>query len=799
MDRKDYKYIYNSLNKNGSDRNFNYPIYIRNKEVATQEWVSKTIEGGLEGLEGNYLTIAKAKEDYLSKVDAQNTYLTQVNAQNIYLSKNDANTTYLTNERAQSTYQRKGNYVELNSSNQIDSTYLPSYVDDVLEYNARNNFPSSGESGKIYVDTSTNLTYRWGGSEYVEISKSLALGETSSTAYAGDKGKENRTRIEQLESNKANKSDIPTKTSQLTNDSGFLTSHQDISGKANLNGGNTFSGLQTINAPTNVGGSEQVTVKIKTANGGAIVLGKEGPNSGTMIRLDQSDGTCRLRFRSSATTGAMVWEQPEKGAKLYIDLGKDGADKHRIQFPSSAGTLALKSQMPKVNNGTLTIQKNGTNVQTFTANQSGNVTANITVPTKVSELTNDSGFLTLHQDISGKADKADTLAGYGITNAYTKTETDNLINSKTKSVVFDTYDKFIEFLEDTSQATYDYFNMGDSIYIKEGGANYWISGKEDIVEGGYSYNRIISGRTGSDLLGTDNIYRKTVTVNIGTTYTSVEPYEVKPQSEAGYSNFSWNSSTGDVKITLESLRPNTEVTVTLKTYTPTSAGGDYGYYYISNIGPTKVSELTNDSGYLTTLAAANKYVDLTNAQTITGTKSFTSGLKVSGRVANSGDDEGIVVNTASNGYAGVCLGNNSGERSVFYFNNSHQAWWRYNNGTTSYDIHHPKKSGTIATTADIAASISTGTLSAKTALKAPSGYVYLVFVVGTNSYAKFGNSTSQMNYSVYHFMFIHGSLGGSSPIIARFLNNSTWSMITVGSTASFYFDREVQYIKFKIG
>ena len=89
MDRKDYKYIYNSLNKNGSDRNFNYPIYIRNKEVATQEWVSKTIEGGLEDLEGNYLTIAKAAEIYLSKVDAQNTYLTQVNAQNIYLSKND--------------------------------------------------------------------------------------------------------------------------------------------------------------------------------------------------------------------------------------------------------------------------------------------------------------------------------------------------------------------------------------------------------------------------------------------------------------------------------------------------------------------------------------------------------------------------------------------------------------------------------------------------------------------------------------------------------------------------------------
>ena len=156
-------------------------------------------------------------------------------------------------------------------------------------------------------------------------------------------------------------------------------------------GGNTFSGLQTINAPTNVSGSEQTTMKVKTSNGGAIIFGKEGPNDGTMIRLDQTDGTCRLRFRSSNTAGAMVWEQPEHGAKLHVDLGKDGSDKHRVTFPSSSGTLALTSQ---IKNGTLTIQKNGTKVQTFTANQSSNATANITVPTKVSELTNDSGYTT---------------------------------------------------------------------------------------------------------------------------------------------------------------------------------------------------------------------------------------------------------------------------------------------------------------------------------------------------------------------------------------------------------------------
>lgn len=74
----------------------------------------------------------------------------------------------------------------LNSSSKIDATYLPSYVDDVLEYTAKANFPATGEEGKIYVDKTTNLTWRWGGSAYVEISPSLALGSTASTAAKGN-------------------------------------------------------------------------------------------------------------------------------------------------------------------------------------------------------------------------------------------------------------------------------------------------------------------------------------------------------------------------------------------------------------------------------------------------------------------------------------------------------------------------------------------------------------------------------------------------------------------------------------
>lgn len=88
--------------------------------------------------------------------------------------------------------------VPLDGNALISSLYLPSYVDDVLEFDSISAFPATGERGKIYVALDSNLTYRWTGSQYTEISKSLALGETSETAYPGNKGKENRDSIDAL-------------------------------------------------------------------------------------------------------------------------------------------------------------------------------------------------------------------------------------------------------------------------------------------------------------------------------------------------------------------------------------------------------------------------------------------------------------------------------------------------------------------------------------------------------------------------------------------------------------------------
>lgn len=107
----------------------------------------------------------------------------------------------------------------LDNYGKIPTSQLPSYVSDVAEYPTLADFPDPNnpkfdpitgkpilpEVNKIYIALDTNKTYRWGGTVYVEIGSSLALGETSETAYAGDKGKRNADNITALQSEKLNR------------------------------------------------------------------------------------------------------------------------------------------------------------------------------------------------------------------------------------------------------------------------------------------------------------------------------------------------------------------------------------------------------------------------------------------------------------------------------------------------------------------------------------------------------------------------------------------------------------------
>ena len=137
---------------------------------------------------------------------------------------------------------------------------------------------------------------------------------------------------------------------------------------------------------------ETINISVPDVNNGTLTIQQNGTTVDTFTANSSSDKTVNISV-------------PTKTSDLTNDSGyitgvawNDVADKPSFATVATSGSyndLSNKPTIPTVNNATLTIQKNGTTVKTFTANASSNVTANISVPTKTSDLTNDSGFLTL--------------------------------------------------------------------------------------------------------------------------------------------------------------------------------------------------------------------------------------------------------------------------------------------------------------------------------------------------------------------------------------------------------------------
>ena len=176
-------------------------------------------------------SISSAKNELQQKINGNSSSITTLNG---YFSNgiankalgdkngNDITATYmLANLRGAA-----NGVCPLGSDSKIPNAYLPSYVDDVLEYASYSNFPTTGEAGKIYVAKDTNKTYRWSGTQYTEISASIALGETTGTAYDGGKGKALEDNVATIKSNyvKEVSSGVSTEyTSTISNEEGRIT------------------------------------------------------------------------------------------------------------------------------------------------------------------------------------------------------------------------------------------------------------------------------------------------------------------------------------------------------------------------------------------------------------------------------------------------------------------------------------------------------------------------------------------------------------------------------------------------
>lgn len=225
----------------------------------------------------------------------------------------------------------------LDQSGQIPARYLPSYVDDVLEYSSTSAFPNPGETGKIYVDTSTDLTYRWSGSTYVEISKSILTGVKGDAESTYRVGNVNLTATNIGLGNVAN-------------------IDQSKAIKSITRSGTTFT-YTCLDGTTGTFTQQDNDTTYSAGSG-----------------LSLSGTTFSLALTKALVTAALGYTPPTSDTNTWRTVQCNGTSIGSNTLNLKAGTNVTLSN----SNGTITISSTDTN----------------TWPSKVSQLTNDSGYIT---------------------------------------------------------------------------------------------------------------------------------------------------------------------------------------------------------------------------------------------------------------------------------------------------------------------------------------------------------------------------------------------------------------------
>ena len=198
-----------------------------------------------------------------------------------------------------------GGVATLDSTGKVPSSQLPSFVDDVLEFSNLDNFPITGEAGKIYVALDTNKTDRWSGSSYAEISASLALGETTGTAYDGAKGKQNADDIASL---KTRTSNVETKSDNNATAITNITNGTTKVKKSET--ADKLSATKTISISGDVNGS--VTTDFSTNPSITLTLSESGVTAGTYSAV-------KVNAKGIVTSGGQALEVGSTGQTTPSD------------------------------------------------------------------------------------------------------------------------------------------------------------------------------------------------------------------------------------------------------------------------------------------------------------------------------------------------------------------------------------------------------------------------------------------------------------------------------------------------
>lgn len=264
---------------------------------------------------------------------------------------------------------------ELDANGRVPSSQLPSYVDDVIEgyyYNSKfyeessHTTEISGETGKIYVDLSTEKTYRWSGTAFVEISASLALGETSSTAYRGDRGKTAYDHSQLTSGNPHNVSKSDIGLGNVDNVQQYSVSNPPPYPVTSVNGN---TGAVSLSIPTKT--SDLTNDSGYTTNVGTIT----GVTAGSGLSGGGSSGSVTLNHSNSVTAQTTQALYPIK-----ID-----AQGHISEYGTAVTSLPASD---------VSAWAKAATKPTYTASEVGALPDTTTIPSKTSDLANDSGFIT---------------------------------------------------------------------------------------------------------------------------------------------------------------------------------------------------------------------------------------------------------------------------------------------------------------------------------------------------------------------------------------------------------------------
>lgn len=265
-----------------------------------------------------------------------------------------------------------GGVAELDSAGKVPSSQLPSYVDDVLEYNSISDFPLTGETGKIYIAKDTNKTYRWSGTAYAEISESLTLGETSSTAYAGNKGKANADAIAAIKDGTSidSFSDVETALNGKVDSSSLYNLIYPV--------GSVYISVANINPSTMFGGTWELMGDGYLRNNASEASGGSMTSGSTTLTEQQIPAHSHTATSSSAGSHTHTSTTQSNGSHTHTSTtGSYGNHTHTATTQNTgAHTHTLTTNSTGGHTHTATTQTAGShshNVQTapFTWNPSG--------------------------------------------------------------------------------------------------------------------------------------------------------------------------------------------------------------------------------------------------------------------------------------------------------------------------------------------------------------------------------------------------------------------------------------------